>query len=122
MEGTAYDNDLAMMDLTVDQNVFTSEESVQLKGTVVNTGTNPTEGLQLHVSIDDGETETLALNALLLPEQTASFSHSLPLASLEEGWHEVVVSVDAGEAGDLNADNDVLRVPIYIYIPARIHA
>lgn len=87
MEGTAYDNDLAMMDLMVDQNVFTSEESVQLKGTVVNTGTNPIEGLQLHVSIDDGETETLALNALLLPEQTASFSHSLPLASLEEGRH-----------------------------------
>ncbi len=87
VEGTAYDNDLAMMDLTVDQNVFTSEESVQLKGTVVNTGTNPIEGLQLHVSIDDGETETLALNALLLPEQTASFSHSLPLASLEEGRH-----------------------------------
>ena len=115
VEGTAYDNDLAMMDLTVDQNVFTPEESVQLKGTVVNTGTNPIEGLQLHVSIDDGETETLALNALLQPEQTASFSHTLPLASLEEGRHEVVVSVDAGEAGDLNADNDVLRVPIYIY-------
>ena len=115
VEGIAYDNDLAMMDLEVDQNVFTSEESVQVSGTVVNTGTSPVSGCLLRVRIDEGTVESLALDALLIPEQTASFTHTLSLASLEEGRHEVIVQVDCGEIGDQNPENDILRVPIYIF-------
>ena len=115
VEGIAYDNDVAMMDLDVDQNVLTPEESVQISGTVVNTGTTSIGGCQLWVRIDEGAEETLALDALLIPEQTATFTHTLQLASLEEGRHEVIVQVDCGEIGDMNPDSDILRIPIYIY-------
>ena len=115
VEGEVLDNDIAMLDLAIDKKTYTTDETIMMKGAVINAGSTTIEGYQLSVGIDDAIPSVFSYNSELLTEQTVDFEMPLSLEDLEAGRHELVVKVTPENITDEKAGNDEIRVPFYIY-------
>lgn len=115
VEADVFDQDAAMVDLSLDKQTYTADETLHIDGMLVNTGTTNISGFQLNIIVDGGIGNAYVYDEVLLPEQTETFSHTLSLAGVSEGRHELIVSVVTNDDFDQNAANDELRLPFYIY-------
>ena len=104
-----------MVDLSLDKQTYTADETLHIDGLLVNAGTTNISGYQLNIIVDGGIGNAYVYDEVLLPEQTETFSHTLSLAGVSEGRHELIVSVVTNDDFDQNAANDELRLPFYIY-------
>lgn len=115
VEADVFDQDAAMVDLSLDKQTYTADETLHIDGLLVNAGTTNISGYQLNIIVDGGIGNAYVYDEVLLPEQTETFSHTLSLAGVSEGRHELIVSVVTNDDFDQNAANDELRLPFYIY-------
>lgn len=115
VEADVFDQDAAMVDLSLDKQTYTADETLHIDGMLVNTGTTNISGFQLNIVVDGGIGNAYVYDEVLQPEQTETFSHTLSLAGVGEGRHELIVSVVTNDDFDQNAANDELRVPFYVY-------
>ena len=115
VEADVFEQDAAMVDLSLDKQTYTADETLHIDGLLVNAGTTNISGYQLNIIVDGGIGNAYVYDEVLLPEQTETFSHTLSLAGVSEGRHELIVSVVTNDDFDQNAANDELRLPFYIY-------
>lgn len=116
VEAVMPDNDLGVINGTIDKDYYQPSESILINATVENLGTQPVDAYHIKWLIDgELQGEGTSISERLEPIQTKTFSGKFSLSNLTEGKHYAQMVVKAVNIVDEKSENDTLSIPFYVY-------